>query len=136
MVKLVAMQSRRSCKEQSSPGVIWPGARDVWQNYSRASEWKPTVDKKPWKNKLLWLRDLTRQSRSKLQQQMFSKNTHFISAHCQDRTGRAVSVQFNPLTQYDACISSWTHWGWTQTKKCYKCIGKRRSNSFYDPFHC
>ena len=51
MVKPVAVQPRHSYKEQSSPEVIWQGARDVQQNYSDASEWKPIVDKKPQKPK-------------------------------------------------------------------------------------
>lgn len=71
MVKPVAMQSRHSYKEQSLPGVIWPGAVDVWQNCSESPEWKPIVDKKPLKSKTLWLKDLIRQSRAKPQKQMF-----------------------------------------------------------------
>lgn len=69
MVKPVAMQSRH--KEQSLPGVIWPGAVDVRQNCSETSEWKPTVDKKRLKSKILWLRDFFGQSRCKPQKQMF-----------------------------------------------------------------
>lgn len=65
------MQCRHSYKDQSLPGVIWPGVVDVWQNCSETPEWTPIVDKKPLKSKILWLRDLIRQSRGKPQKQMF-----------------------------------------------------------------
>lgn len=98
MVKPIAMQSRHSSKEQSLPGVIWPGAVDVRQNCSMTPEWKPIVDKKPLKSKILWLRDIIKQSRHKPQKQMFQYSAK--PEYSQQL------VQFNLLIWYVGCISS------------------------------